>query len=398
MVGAPLNKTSLPSANGTRTTTTLSSDSVLALNTGDPTVFEPFWQKMGNKCDVLIRASDLMSYYSDKNNVCWFLEPELGDAIKRLHGVVGNAVTDGRHIVLGTGSTQLFQALLYALTTPAAPEPVSVVSSAPYYSLYPEMIEILRSGLYKWAGDAYTFNEDGQPYIEVVNSPNNPDGTHREAVVNGGKGKVIYDFAYYWPQYTAITSAADHDIMLFTLSKCTGHAGSRIGWALVKDKDIAEKMTEYIAISSIGVSKESQVRAAKVIGVLCDGCENVGVVESENFFEFSRNLMAKRWQKLREALKHSECFTLFKYPREHCLFTGEFTKTLPAYAWLKCKEGIEDCNEFLSGLKIVGRGGKAFGVDPIFARISMLSKEDEFNQFIERLLVATRGLAMGINL
>ena len=91
------------------------------------------------------------------------------------------------------------------------------------------MIEILHSGLYKWAGDAYTFNKDGRPYIEVVNSPNNPDGTHREAVVNGGKGKVIYDFAYYWPQYTAITSAADHDIMLFTLSKCTGHAGSRIG-------------------------------------------------------------------------------------------------------------------------------------------------------------------------
>lgn len=100
-------------------------------------MFEPFWQKMGDKCDVLIRGSDLMSYYSDKNNVCWFLEPELGDAIKRLHGVVGNAVTDDRHIVLGTGSTHLFQALLYALTAPAAPEPepVSVVSSAPYYSV-----------------------------------------------------------------------------------------------------------------------------------------------------------------------------------------------------------------------------------------------------------------------
>ncbi|KAK7855875.1 l-tryptophan--pyruvate aminotransferase 1 [Quercus suber] len=385
MVGAPLNKASLPSANGARTTTTLSSDSVLALNTGDPTVFEPFWQKMGDKCDVLIRGSDLMSYYSDKNNVCWFLEPELGDAIKRLHGVVGNALTDKRHIVLGTGSTQLFQALLYALTAPAAPEPesVSVVSSAPYYSV--SLTDC----------DACTFNEDGRPYIEVVNSPNNPDGTHRGAVVNGGKGKVIYDFAYYWPQYTAITSAADHEIMLFTLSKCTGHAGSRIGWALVKDKDIAEKMTDYIAISSIGVSKESQVRAAKVIGVLCDGCENVGLGESENFFEFSRNLMAKRWQKLREALKHSECFTLYKHPREHCLFTGEFTKTLPAFAWLKCKEGIEDCNEFLRGLKIAGRGGKAFGVDPIFARVSMLSREDEFNQFIERLVVATQGISSG---
>lgn len=91
------------------------------------------------------------------------------------------------------------------------------------------MVELLRSGLYKWAGDANTFDKDG-PYIEVVCSPNNPDGALRQAVVNrGDQRQVIYDLAYYWPQYTAITGPADHDIMLFTSSKCTGHAGSRVG-------------------------------------------------------------------------------------------------------------------------------------------------------------------------
>jgi L-tryptophan--pyruvate aminotransferase len=90
---------------------------------------------MGDKCKVEIDSVALMSYFSDMKNVCWFLEPELGDSIKRLHHVVGNAVTDDRHIVVGTGSTQLFQAALYALTTPAGPEPVSIVSSAPYYSV-----------------------------------------------------------------------------------------------------------------------------------------------------------------------------------------------------------------------------------------------------------------------
>lgn len=102
-------------------------------------MFEPFWKKMGDKCKVVIDGGDLMSYFSDVGNVCWFLEPELGDAIRRLHRVVGNAVTDDRHIVVGTGSTQLFQAALYALTTPSGAgvdvEPVSVVSSAPYYSV-----------------------------------------------------------------------------------------------------------------------------------------------------------------------------------------------------------------------------------------------------------------------
>lgn len=90
---------------------------------------------------------------------------------------------------------------------------------------------MLKSGLYKWAGDANAFvSEKDRPYVEVVCSPNNPDGTIREPVVkSGGEGKMIYDLAYYWPNYTPITSAADHDIMLFTVSKCTGHAGSRIG-------------------------------------------------------------------------------------------------------------------------------------------------------------------------
>lgn len=105
------------------------------INSGDPRVFEPFWRKMGDECKVVIGGGDLMSYFSDVGNVCWFLEPELGDAIRRLHRVVGNAVTEDRHIVVGTGSTQLFQAALYALTTPAGVDPVSVVSSAPYYSV-----------------------------------------------------------------------------------------------------------------------------------------------------------------------------------------------------------------------------------------------------------------------
>lgn len=98
-------------------------------------MFEPYWRKMGDKGKVVIRGGDLMSYFSDMKNECWFLEPELRDAIRRLHRVVGNAVTDDRHVVVGTGSTQLFQALLYALTTPGGAEPVSVVSSAPYYSV-----------------------------------------------------------------------------------------------------------------------------------------------------------------------------------------------------------------------------------------------------------------------
>jgi L-tryptophan--pyruvate aminotransferase len=87
--------------------------------------------------------------------------------------------------------------------------------------------DFLRSGLFHWGGDANSFA--GDTYIELVCSPNNPDGAIREAVLSSDTGKTIHDLAYYWPQYTPITRRADHDIMLFTVSKSTGHAGTRIG-------------------------------------------------------------------------------------------------------------------------------------------------------------------------
>jgi L-tryptophan--pyruvate aminotransferase len=92
---------------------------------------------------------------------------------------------------------------------------------------YPAVTDFLKSGRYRWAGDANTF--EGDEYIELVCSPSNPDGGIREAVLKSNSGKVIHDLAYYWPQYTPITNMLAHDIMLFTVSKCTGHAGTRIG-------------------------------------------------------------------------------------------------------------------------------------------------------------------------
>lgn len=105
---------------------------------------------------------------------------------------------------------------------------MSQVDKSFILQFYRQVVEYMKSGLYKWVGDASTFDKD-EPYIELITSPNNPDGLMRQPVVNRSGGMLIHDFAYYWPQYTPITSAADHDIMLFTVSKTTGHAGMRIG-------------------------------------------------------------------------------------------------------------------------------------------------------------------------
>ena len=66
---------------------------------------------------MVIPGWELMSYFSDKTNVCWFLQQDLAEAIKALHCEIGNAVTEERYIVVGNGSSQLCQAALFALSS-----------------------------------------------------------------------------------------------------------------------------------------------------------------------------------------------------------------------------------------------------------------------------------------
>ncbi|XP_023530752.1 tryptophan aminotransferase-related protein 2-like isoform X1 [Cucurbita pepo subsp. pepo] len=359
---------------------------VINLDHGDPTMYEKYWKQMGDKATIVIPGWQSMSYFSDVKNLCWFLEPEFAKQIVRVHKVVGNALTEGRHIVVGTGSSQLFSAALYALAPQDASNPISVVSAAPYYSCYPLMTDSIKSGLHKWAGDAKVFNKD-EPYIELVTSPNNPDGFIRHSMVNRTGGILVHDLAYYWPQYTPISSPADNDLTLFTVSKITGHAGMRIGWALVKDVEVAKKMTKFIELNTIGVSKDSQIRAAKVLEVVSDSCEQAGGSEHvESFFHFSHALMTERWRMLREAVKRSGIFSLPEFSSAHCNFFDNKLGSQPAFAWLKCDgDDVDDCESFLRRHKILTRGGKHFGVSPKYVRISMMDREETYDLFIQRL-------------
>ena len=58
----------------------------------------------------------------------------LEDAIRALHALVGNAVTDGREIVIGIGSTELISAALYALRVAAPYVGALAVPAAALYT------------------------------------------------------------------------------------------------------------------------------------------------------------------------------------------------------------------------------------------------------------------------
>lgn len=90
---------------------------------------------------------------------------------------------------------------------------------------------------------------------------------------------------------------------------------------------------EFMIINTIGVSKESQVRGAKILQVIADTHEyNRGSSKSEEsnaFFEHSHNLMAKRWKLLSNAVNQGKIFSLPQFPSGECAFSGRTFATQP---------------------------------------------------------------------
>ncbi|CAB4319820.1 unnamed protein product [Prunus armeniaca] len=233
---------------------------------GDPLFLEPFWMQHAAKSAVVVAGWHRMSYtFSDQS----YISAELERHIRQLHAIVGNAVTQGRYIIFGAASTQLLNAAVHALSShnsSSSSSPASVVASIPYYNLYQLQTELFQSTNYVFQGDAsllQNISDDTTIFIEFVTSPNNPDGHLNKAIFQGPNAKAIYDRVYYWPHFTAIPAPADDELMIFSISKFTGHAGSRFGWAVVKDESVYKRMSEYIELSSLGVSRDAQLGSSK---------------------------------------------------------------------------------------------------------------------------------------
>jgi hypothetical protein len=99
---------------------------VVVADSGTPYLFESYWVAHPEA-----RTTILPSYHIGYGSHL----PRLERAIRRLHGLVGNADLDGREIVVGIGSTELISASLYALS-PNATTPAMVWSRPPFYSGY----------------------------------------------------------------------------------------------------------------------------------------------------------------------------------------------------------------------------------------------------------------------
>ncbi|KAL1319592.1 hypothetical protein HN51_071841 [Arachis hypogaea] len=353
---------------------------------GDPYFLEPFWMRHAASSAVLVSGWHRMGYtYSDGS----YISQLLVNHIKKLHEIVGNAVTDGRYIVFGGGSTQLFNAAVYAFSpnnNDSSLNPAKVVATAPHFPVYRTQTELFNSRDYRYEGDTSLWknntDNNGTTFIEFVTSPNNPDGKLNKAVLEGPNVKTINDRAYYWPHFTPLPSPADDDLMLFTISKLTGHAGTRFGWAIIKDKGVYEKMLTYLELNTVGISREAQLRALKLLNVVLEGGD------TKEIFQFGYSTMRDRWSRLKQIISKSKRFSLQKLSPQYCTFFKRVRDPSPAYAWLKCeREEDKNCYEILKAAGINGHEGSMYSADDRYVRLSLIRSQDDFDILINKLTV-----------
>ncbi|KAL5715019.1 hypothetical protein ACHQM5_016908 [Ranunculus cassubicifolius] len=349
------------------------------VDSGDPFFLEPFWLQNAENSAIVVAGWHRMSYtFEDKSGI----SKELEKHIRELHAVTGNAVTDGRFILFGAGSTQLIYAAVHSLSPEDSTLSASVVATPPFYALYKAQPEYFKSTEFKWKGNTSLWKNNSDysgNFIEFVTSPNNPDGKLNKPVLQGLSSKTIFDHAYYWPHFSAIPKSSDEDVMIFTLSKLTGHAGTRFGWALIKDEETYKRMQMFILLNSMSISRDVQLRALKLLKVAVKD-------RGRGIFEFGYRKMRNRWERLSRSLSTSTRFSLQKLDPQFCTYFQNVTGPSPAYAWLKCeREEDRDCSEVLKTAGIIGRGGSIFSDDSRYVRLSLIKREDDFELLLQRL-------------
>ena len=152
-----------------------------------------------------------------------------------------------KHLILTCGASGAVHAALYALKDHYTDY---VVTNGRYFPIYPSMITV--SGMVHInhaKRDSLSRNgAKERSFISLVDSPSNPEG-----IVDLFDGVDIWDAAYASKTYTKTNCAPSrYKVMCGSLSKITGLAGLRLGWASTDDDEIAASMGRFVASSYVG--------------------------------------------------------------------------------------------------------------------------------------------------
>ena len=299
---------------------------------GSTYFLDPYWQK--NQIETDYREKHLE--YRIGSNFA------LKNYIKSLHKKIKNAETKNRHIVIAAGASQILLGLMAVL---AKRGHKTAYAKPPYFSRFPKLANI---GKLKWSKKRH------KKTVTIVTNPNNPDFSTSDC-----SDAKILDLCYNWPQYTSKVTYYDHPIMVFSLSKATGHASTRIGWAILEDETLAKELEDYIEISTGGLSIDSQIRAEEII---LDQLQR-----SDTVFKHGRRTLKYRW-KILSILSANKNFPL------------QIFNNSGMFIWAKVKNPRK--NNPIIDKNIAHLKGSAMGSTNVFIRLNIGCTETDFRDFL----------------
>jgi len=260
---------------------------------------------------------------------------------------------------------------------------LSVFEQVPYFPGHSNLL--IPTSNYTWVQSPYPINSPifnpsivnwttsrnlpPDSVLEIVTIPSNPKGAITLPVYPASDSH-IYDLSYYWPQFTNNNAKTfKEDLMVFSLSKLTGHASARFGWALVKDPHLATSMSDYILRQNLWISSSSKRRALVLLNLINN--------DGDYFVNSIKNIMRERWDRILDLLNGNQNrFTLEGEP-------------YTAYLYLSMnnpdERSAEAATALFNAVGITGQPGITFGDNTGTYRISLTLHTHMFEFLFEKL-------------
>lgn len=308
----------------------------LDLTLGSPVIFEDFWSKNTMQSTLDIKIFEDTQYCQSDN---FIISDSFESVIRNVFEEKFPFLKDFK-LIIGNGASDIIRNLFTILNFK------KILIQTPCWGNYFELAKKFNVSLTNDYNDSVD--------VEIVTIINNPDNKIQKAQTNAIK---IYDACYALEQYGFNESdmPTDGEIYIFSLSKLTGHASTRVGFAFVKKDTLFEQIRENIFIGSLGVSRSSQLVAKK--------CLETYLNKKSEFNNFVKDILTERHKQLEEILKEKI-----------------ISRRGGVFAYINL-----DSQELKDKYGILGVSSNYFGDNNINTRINLACKEKDFLSLLEIL-------------
>lgn len=334
--------------------------------------------------------------------------------VRELHKTAGNldsSYMSRAELVQAAGVSELLVASIISLADRHATfgsdggKPVVTAHAAPFYAVLKMVAKssVLRH-LVEWSdpSDVLSGKHKGRPLIVVAIVPGNPLGNIERGLLNTCESTgadertwcsdsptyVITDHSFLWPCLVEPSSRHGNNttndewtahwplipsrstVQLFGLSKATGHAGIRYGWAWTTDAAFAKSLRRTLWELGLGLSAAGVAQATRIMAAVA--------MRGSAFHDWCAAEMETRWDEILRVpafanglSSKSPCFRVL-------------SRRMAATAIIECNT-TQTCAEVLRSVGIASTPGTAFGAGSNTARISMGSEAEVFFSLLQRL-------------